>query len=194
MPQEQEVMPKPYVVLFGLYVVFLNVTLVYALMRIWPQSLPAQDDHVALLWGNRWVIQLAMETRFLMIVVLAGALGSYIHLATSFADFLGNRRLLLSWGWWYVLRPFIGVALALILYFVMRAGLVTGTSDAKTLNVYGIAAIAGMTGMFAKQATDKLREVFENLFRTQIPPDRADKLDDKNPPGLEQERSARLQI
>lgn len=176
MADDSENMPTPYVLIFGVYVILLNVLLVYVLVRIWPSTVPPGDDRLALFWGGRLAFQVSVETRYLLIVIVAGALGSYVHLATSFADFLGNRRLRLSWGWWYLLRPFIGVALALVLYFVVRAGLISGTSDGKALNAYGVAAIAGMSGMFSKQATDKLREVFENLFRTQNPPDRTDKL------------------
>ena len=44
---------------------------------------------------------------------------------------------------------------------------------------FGVAAIAGMTGMFSKQATDKLREVFETLFG--VKDDRPDKLTGDRP-------------
>ena len=176
MSDEPAMMPRGRVMAFGIYLIVLNLLLVYVLVKIWPGTVPpAPDDQVTFLWRGL-SFHLFVETRYLLIVAVAGALGSYIHLATSFADFLGNRRLFWSWGWWYVLRPFIGVALAIILYFVVRAGLISGTSDAKTLNAYGVAAIAGMAGMFSKQATDKLREVFENLFRTEKPAERADKL------------------
>jgi hypothetical protein len=33
------------------------------------------------------------------------------------------------------------------------------------VNPYGVAALSGLAGLFSKQATDKLREVFETLFR-----------------------------
>jgi hypothetical protein len=44
------------------------------------------------------------------------------------------------------------------------------------MNAYGIAAISALAGMFSKQATDKLREIFDTLFRTQQPVERADPL------------------
>jgi hypothetical protein len=44
------------------------------------------------------------------------------------------------------------------------------------LSPHGIAAIAGLDGMFSKQATGKLREVFETLFKTDEPPKRVDRL------------------
>ena len=170
-------MPMRRVLGFGIYLIALNLSLIYVLVKIWPGKIPLDDTNggtqVSLLG---LVFSLMPETRYLLIVAVTGALGSYIHLATSFADYMGNRRMVWSWSWWYILRPFIGMTLAVILYFVVRGGLVTGDSGA--VNPYGIAAIAGMAGMFSKQATDKLREVFENLFRTESPPDlhRGDKM------------------
>jgi hypothetical protein len=119
---------------------------------------------------------MSLEVRFLVIAVLGGALGSYVHAATSFVDYLGNRKFVKSWTWWYLLRPFIGVALALLIYFAVRGGLISASTGAGGLSPYGVAAIAGMAGLFSKQATDKLREVFEVLFKTDHPPARSDKL------------------
>jgi hypothetical protein len=58
------------------------------------------------------------------------------------------------------------MALALVFYFVIRGGFLTTSSGAKDINPYGIAALAGLVGMFSKQATDKLGEVFSTLFRS----------------------------
>ncbi len=168
--------PKGRVPAFGIYLIVLNLVLMYVLVKIWPGKMPPPDtETVSLLWGMP-AFPLLLETRYLLIVALAGALGSFIHLATSFADYVGNRDFRPSWIWWYILRPFIGMALALILYFVVRGGLIAGNSSAGNLSPYGVAAIAGMAGMFSRQATDKLQEVFSNLFKTDKPPTRADKL------------------
>ena len=35
-----------------------------------------------------------------------------------------------------------------------------------TISPFGVGALSGLVGMFSKQATDKLREVFDNLFKT----------------------------
>ncbi len=171
-------MPKGRIQAFGVYFIVLHLALLYVLVKIWPGTLESLklDDKVALLGDGRLVIPLPPEVRYLLIVVIVGALGSYVHLATSFSDFVGNRRLEESWGWWYLLRPFIGSALAVILYFVVRGGLVTGSTGAGNLSPYGVAAIAGLAGMFHLQAIDKLREVFINLFKTEKPPKRLGKL------------------
>jgi hypothetical protein len=177
MSDQPTIMPKRRVFGFGVYLIVLNLALLYVLVKIWPGTLPPKaDDQVALLGGSRLTLPMPPEIRYLLIVIVAGALGSYIHLATSFADYVGNRRLVGSWGWWYILRPFIGMALAVVFYFVIRGGLVTVNGGAENLSPYGIAALAGMVGMFSRQAADKLKEVFENLFRPENPPERADKL------------------
>jgi hypothetical protein len=56
-----------------------------------------------------------------------------------------------------------------------HGGLIAGSSGAGDLGPYGVTALPGLAGMFSKQATDKLREVFENLFKT-TPTLRADPL------------------
>ncbi len=166
---------NPWIGLFGFYLIILNLVLVYLILRVWPGQIPMSD-------GSRWVtiipgvlgLNLWPEARYLALVFLVGALGAYIHLATSFTEFLGNRNFYTSWKWWYGLRPFIGSALALMVYFAARGGLISANSSAKDLSPYGIAALAGLAGMFSKQATDKLREVFENMFKTTDPPNRKD--------------------
>jgi hypothetical protein len=101
----------------------------------------------------------------ILLVVFASALGSYVHAATSFGDYVGNRELRRSWTWWYLLRFWIGIAIALLFYFALRGGFLVADGSSSDLNPYGIAALAGMTGLFSKQATDKLNEVFVTLFR-----------------------------
>jgi hypothetical protein len=145
---------------FGCYLILLLVTLVYTLLKIWPEKQSA--DSVTFL--GRWTLSLPPERRYILVVVIVGALGSFIHLATSFADFVGNRRLVRSWMWWYLLRPFIGIALALLFYFAFRGGLMTASSSTTDLSVFGIAAMSGLAGMFSKQVTDKLREICDTAF------------------------------
>jgi hypothetical protein len=123
-------------------------------------------DKITFLWGYITVTT-SIDERFLLLVIVAGALGSYIHAGTSYADFVGNRKFTPSWTWWYILRPFIGTGLALVVYFAIRGGFLLLANDvaAEKVNPYGIAAIAALVGMFSKQATDKLNEVFSTLFR-----------------------------
>jgi hypothetical protein len=161
--------------------VVLALTSAESLVSIWPDSLAAAANRVAanvtILWGYV-PLTVTPDSRLMLIAIIMGILGSLIHAMTSIADYVGNRRLEGSWLLWYLLRPLIGMGLALFFYVTIRGGLFTGASSGAEINPFGVAALAGLAGMFSKQATDKLDEMFTALFRTNAPPDskRADKL------------------
>lgn len=155
--------------LLGLYMIVMAIVLVTVVFILWPAQVEGQDGTVA--WsGNLQLFGLqediSADSRLILLVLAVGALGSYVHGATSFISYVGNRSFHPSWTWWYVLRPLIGMALAVIFYFVIRGGLLGNTATAADVSPFGIAAVAGLVGMFSKQATDKLEELFNNLFRT----------------------------
>jgi hypothetical protein len=153
----------------GLGLVLLCLILVYALLSLWPGNLKDKtgDELVQVtLFATSISFPASIDAEVLLLVMVTGALGSFIHTATSFSDFVGNQKLSTNWVWWYILRPFIGMALAAVFYVSIRAGLLTGGGQPATINVFGIAAMSGMVGLFAKQATDKLSEVFDTVFRT----------------------------
>ena len=131
-----------------MYIVCLSFLLVGSLVCVWPAKQ-----------------SFTVETSYLLLAAVSGALGSHIHLASSFAEYAGRRALHASWFWWYLLRPVVGSSLALIVYFVVRAGLVTGSTDqaVEAINPHGVAALAALSGLFSKQASEKLRDVFENI-------------------------------
>ena len=185
-PKEQEQndtqsMSREGIISFGVYFIILSVVLLYLLVSIWPPAIsdaaPSWSSQpVSLLLG--WLkFSLSDEVRLILIVILAGALGSYVHSATSFIDYVGNREFVRSWAWWYILRPFIGISLALVFYFVIRAGFFSPSAEVGATSPYGFAAIAGLVGMFSKQATDKLSELFDTLFKTTEPERRGDSLE-----------------
>jgi hypothetical protein len=158
------------VLALGCGLIVVALLLAYLFVCLWPSKFTenttgAADQVVELLWTAR-VFTISADVRLLMVVMLAGGLGSFVHTATSFGDFVGNEKLSRSWLWWYILKPFIGMVLAVIFYLVIRGGFLSTGADAGKLNIYGITALAGLAGMFSKQATDKLSEVFDALFRT----------------------------
>jgi hypothetical protein len=108
-------------------------------------------------------------------VIVAGALGSFLHALRSVLDYIGNRTLVASWFWWYAARPFIGMAMALIFYAALRGGFLAGTpADAKAVSPFGVVAIGALVGMFSDKAALKLAEIFDTLFKA--PETRSDKL------------------
>ncbi|QDU65415.1 hypothetical protein [Engelhardtia mirabilis] len=113
---------------------------------------------------------LPSEALVIEMVMWMGALGGLAHLLTSFAKYVGYRRLQRSWLIYYLFLPIQGAALAVIVYLVLRVGILapSGLSDggSANLNLVGIYAFAGLTGLFSKVALDKLAEVFQTAFRT----------------------------
>jgi hypothetical protein len=159
-----EINPKQ--IWLGVYLLVMAFMLGFLVFELWPSVDGKQVwPESVKLFGI--IFKLNNEARLLLLVMLVGAMGSYVHTATSFVTYVGNRNLVSSWTWWYILRPFIGMALALIFYFVVRGGLLSAETGARQVSPFGIAALAGLVGMFSKQATDKLREIFDNLFKTE---------------------------
>jgi hypothetical protein len=109
------------------------------------------------------------------IALLSGALGAFLYGAKSFVSYLGNETFQSSWTGWYLFTPLIGSSLALVFYMVFRGGLLTSASSVD-VNPYGIAGLSALVGMFTKQATNKLEEVFSTMFRSNKDQDLKDKL------------------
>lgn len=168
-PQSNPDVPSPRASIWGLgiYLLLTSLVVIYLLIAIWPVQNASGDWELAVDLLFVTPFEIADDLRLLLIVVLSGAAGSSIAAQTSFATYVGNRSLVASWSWWYVLRPFIGMTLALVFYFVIRGGLLSVNSEADTISPYGVAAVAALVGLFSKQATDKLEEVFTTLFRTE---------------------------
>lgn len=158
-PQTGKLLGRFATFLLGCYLVLFAVVLAYLLMRLWPVVEGGTTVTIGFLG------EVSPEMSLILLVIVAGALGSFIHAATSFTTYVGNRCLTVNWIWWYILRALIGMALALLFYFLIRGGFLSG-SPTDEINPYGIAASAGLVGLCSKQATDKLVEVFDTFFKT----------------------------
>lgn len=155
----------------GLALFIMPFLLVALLMGTWP-TFDTGGQNLRPSWVLERALGTNLEVRLLFIVALAGAVGSSIQAAKSFAAHLGARDFDDSWIAWYFLRFPVGVGLGLLTYLIVRGGFLTGSFSqeaqvAKSINPFGITAVAALTGMFAKEASDKLAEVFANLFSTQ---------------------------
>ncbi len=170
----------------GLCFLIFALLMFYILVTSWPvpATTPAEAHHIFEhfhIFGSG-PLDWPPDQRMFLTVIAAGAIGSLIHTLTSLGDYIGNRKLSSNWLWWFALRIPIGVALALVSYLLLRGGLIvpsqqtSGGNQTGQLNPYAIAGFAALAGMFSRQATDKLREVFETLFTAQKPVKRDDPL------------------
>lgn len=145
---------------------------VYCLAAIWPVSTAATAT-ASRVAGLR--LSLDREQRLFVVVALTGALGGLIHSARSLYSYVGNRILRRSWLLMYLMLPFVGSALAVVFYLILRGGLVTGT--AAQVNFFGFAAISALVGLFSPEAAEKLKQIFSTLLAP-VPHER-----DSQPPG-----------
>ncbi|MGW7088471.1 hypothetical protein ACWGH2_33890 [Streptomyces sp. NPDC054871] len=111
-----------------------------------------------------WSPDLLRETRLFIVVAAAGGLGAVIHTLRSLYWYVGNRGLRRSWVLMYVVEPFAGAGLALVVYFVLRGGLTTTMASSADINPYGVTALGALVGMFSRETAGKLRAVFATLL------------------------------
>ena len=137
--------------------------LVYCLVAFWPQA--GADGKItgttAVLFGQ--TVALDADRSVLVLVIIAGATGASAAVLRSFFKYAGERRLVWSWVPSYLLTPIVGALLALFMYIVVRAGLLSA-SGSPVGNPFGFAAVATLVGLFSAQAAEKLKEVFETIF------------------------------
>jgi hypothetical protein len=133
---------------------------VFRTEKVRPISGQAFLTDVEYLYTNR-------EVRLIIISILFGVIGGTIHGIASLSAFRSTRKLTGEWSMWYVARPFLGAALAVIVYLVFRAGFVTGGPS--NISDFGVAALGALVGLLTEQTTKKLRDVFDKLFGTEKP-------------------------
>jgi len=147
-------------ILVGYFIVLL-ILFIYTLVSIWT---PSGSTGLSTLFIFSYSFSFSPEARLILIAAFAGGLGGAVHAISSLVAYHGAGKLTEPWAWWYFARPVIGTSLALIVYFAVRGGLLTVSSDATGINQFGIAALAGITGMFTEHATRKLRDALDSLF------------------------------
>ncbi|QHS62785.1 MATE family efflux transporter [Chitinophaga agri] len=241
--------------LFGITAVFLF----YLIICIWPSGYVSSQDPFRLFGA---VYKITAEHRFLLLMILGGALGANVHLIISFTAFVGNRMFVTTWIPWYLLRPVIGAGMAMFFYMLLRGGILTysppvapelpehnpvtenttaavtegnvgegnvsegnvrpdspeqaattqdtarksdcppvagsgneaipaatrdeanQSRDSVPLNPYGMMAIACLVGLFSKEASEKLEEVFKTLFNVKEKVQYKDPLPEDRDPGI----------
>ncbi|MFF4258016.1 hypothetical protein ACFY1L_43215 [Streptomyces sp. NPDC001663] len=157
--------PRDVVVLIAVLLV-LTVTLGTVLVQAWPPPAAVNGaaphaDRIRILF---WVPGLLRDTRLFLVVACAGGLGALIHVLRSVYEYVGDRKLRRSWITMYLLEPFVGAVLALVVYCVLRGGLTTSMASSSDINPYGVTAVAALVGMFSRQTVDKLHAVFNTLL------------------------------
>lgn len=136
---------------------------------------------LALVFGLGWAVfnplaglkqdkTLLTQANEALIMFFAGGVGSSVGTIRAYLKHACERRDFDAvYSPWYILRLLTGGLLGLIFYFALRGGLLFLTVNnaevaLESLNVWSLAAIGSLVGLFSKYALEKLREVFVILF------------------------------
>ncbi|MCP2341844.1 IPT/TIG domain-containing protein [Actinomadura rupiterrae] len=153
------------IVAVALVIVLMSAALVTLLVQAWPPGVPAgtrtPPAHTLNWFG--WRTHVSRDKAMFLVVLAAGALGSCVHVSRSLYWYVGNRSLRRSWLMMYLALPFVGALLGLIVYLVLRGGLVTGAGG-DDINPYTVAALSALVGLFSRETSEKLRAVFATLL------------------------------
>lgn len=110
------------------------------------------------------------EVLLLFIVFLSGIIGATVWGIFVLAQhFSASQDFDKAWVAWYLTRPFIGAALAVIVYAVLRSGLFSAGSSVSAVSVIGVSTLSFLVGLFAENALFMLHRVADQMFGN--PPD-----------------------
>jgi hypothetical protein len=149
------------------FLVLMVAVCLYGLVVLWPTPIPAGESNENVpspITVLVWTFNIYDEVRLLLIVSLAGTLGTLVHEIRSLYWYIGSRALVRSWVAKYLMQPFAGTALAVVFYLVIRGGFFSPQAGFKQTSPFGFAALAAMVGMFSEQAVLKLKDVAETVL------------------------------
>lgn len=159
-------MARSTMVILLVYHIVLGSISIYVILGVWPDALPLAQNRNVNLFRGLLELNLNAELTLLLVVVSAGIIGAFVHSIGSIAVHRSLGDLGKEWTVWYVTRPFIAVGIALSLYFLLRAGFLSLGADPSAINIYGVAGISGIAGMFTSKATEKLKDIANTLLKT----------------------------
>jgi hypothetical protein len=119
------------------------------------------------------------EGKLVLIATLFGVMGASVQGISSLVVWNSRGKLEEGWGLWYLARPLVGAALAVITYLIIRVGLIPSPSGALVINDFGVAAIGALVGLMADEMSQKLRDIFDSLFGLKKPPEEKGEEPDK---------------
>jgi uncharacterized membrane protein len=121
-------------------------------------------------WSDKTNIfrcNISFQLRMIILVLLCGALGGYIHMARSFSYHIGSKTFDKNWFWWYMLRMPIGAVLALVASLLIQGGVFAAPAAGSESQPFTLLGLAALVGMFSQHANEMLAEVFNVVFKPQ---------------------------
>ncbi len=152
------------------YLVAFAVVGLYMLFEIWPKTVITMPGNVTSFdYDHPFGLTSNPELILLLVVIFSGVLGAFVQSMASLVQHKSQSDLGARWAAWYASRPPLAIGLALLVYFLIRGGLLTlgnvnlGT-DPTRISVFAVAAVSAIAGMFTDEATKRLGKVVDTLF------------------------------
>ena len=157
---KQKLKIKPNVhTLTSIYIMLLNILLLYTLFVIWPST--TNQDKITNFFGFK--INLSVEVRYFLVAAISGALGAFLSSVQKFIWYIGNQALPRSWLIEYIFRPFIGATFGVLAYLAFRGAFLKVETSAASMNPYTIGAVTAFAGIFHKRILDKIKSKFDGI-------------------------------
>jgi hypothetical protein len=108
------------------------------------------------------VLPMRPEQRLLLVAVFAGAAGASIEaLQAVLANAQGVSR---AWLRFFLLRPFIGMLVAALIYLVVRGGFFTSSATPTDINAAGVAITGFIAGFSSARLTSRAQRTMASMF------------------------------
>lgn len=155
------------------YLIGVAAVALLILFAIWPKTVVNNPGNVTsyaydhlFFW---YVWNPNPELVLLLVVMCSGVLGAFVQSMASLVQHKTNSDLGARWKDWYYSRIPLAIGLALLVYILVRAGLismsnVTLGNDPTHISVFAVAAVSAIVGMFTDEATKRLGKVVDALF------------------------------
>jgi Na+-driven multidrug efflux pump len=154
----------------GIYTLILFILAMLSMLSVWPGTTRELAMNMTTTRTITFMFLLPArvgpELLLAVTTVLAGFIGACVyslyaiilHLSPPKKDFDKN------WTGWYVLRPIVGAGLALIVYVLIRGGLLSVGSNVSNLNFLGFTGFSFIVGLFTEPTMHKLNDLADTMF------------------------------
>jgi len=161
-------------VIVAIYTIVIFLVAILSLLAVWPRNsnelamnATTTTRTVTFLFGIGGPSGVAMGPELILAatMVLAGVVGAGAFSLYAISLHLGPQQDFdKAWTGWYLLRPLVGAGLALIVYVLVRGGILSVGADLKDLNFLGFTGICFLVGLFAEHAMQKLNDLADTTF------------------------------
>jgi len=157
------------------FLAFVAIAALFVLLAIWPKTVTNNPGNVTSYNYTRPFFGLASEPNanpeldLLLVVICSGIIGAIVQTLASLVQHKSASDLGARWEGWYYSRPPLAIGLALMVYFLVRGGLLSLSTvslgaDPTHINVFAVAAVSAIAGMFTDEANKRLGKVVDALF------------------------------